>query len=446
MSGERIALRYMTRFRCIAERCEDTCCVGWKISLDRASHERLAGAMGGTPDGKLRLAECVSLNPRGGAGSDFAQIKNREDGSCSFLDSDRLCSIQRGHGEGLLSNLCATFPRVLSQVGPRLELAGALSCPEAARLCLLQDDAVDLVDLDLSILPRRHAKAMLQPSRADPYSYYFDDLRAAMLRLVGRRRFPLAARLVFLAHFAQKVGVLLSEGCSWIPSLWEENERRLATEVESMERTEVLDEVARQFGAIDVQTSLLPTLAAVIQARMGLPHTPRFATLVRGIVRTYREAAGLSPENPSETFPSVDLLWSAYRMRRDALDAAAGPRVEQYFRNYAMQYWIREWYTSSPSLLAHVYRLQIRIGVLRLMLLGHPEVCAVLAQSSLAGGPPVRIGATEQEAIDRAAVELFQLFAKNMEQSPEFSRVLTEAFDTSGTHSFAQSILLAKLF
>lgn len=58
---------YYGKFKCIADRCTDSCCIGWEIDIDRESAERYnqcGGALG------RRLSENIALS---------------EDGTCSFI-------------------------------------------------------------------------------------------------------------------------------------------------------------------------------------------------------------------------------------------------------------------------------------------------------------------------------------------------------------------------
>ena len=59
---------------------------------------------------------------------------------CPLLTEDRLCRIQAELGEELLSHACATYPRIVNSIGGIEETALSLSCPEAARLVLLNPD------------------------------------------------------------------------------------------------------------------------------------------------------------------------------------------------------------------------------------------------------------------------------------------------------------------
>jgi lysine-N-methylase len=71
---------------------------------------------------------------------------------CPMLGEDRLCRIQAELGEGLLSHACATYPRIVHEIGGVEEKALTLSCPEAARLVLLTPNLLAAAEQ-----PKRHA-------------------------------------------------------------------------------------------------------------------------------------------------------------------------------------------------------------------------------------------------------------------------------------------------
>jgi lysine-N-methylase len=56
---------------------------------------------------------------------------------CPFLSAERLCRIQQDYGADYLCVSCATYPRVPRRIEGLLEAPLSLSCPEAARLVLL---------------------------------------------------------------------------------------------------------------------------------------------------------------------------------------------------------------------------------------------------------------------------------------------------------------------
>ena len=124
---------YYESFRCIGAACEDTCCNGWTVHVDKATY----GKYQKCSDAQLApsLRTLVTINEKSSSDDDYAQITLRGNG-CHFLDQG-LCSIQQRLGEDYLSNMCATYPRVVNRAGEVRQRSLDLSCPEAARMALL---------------------------------------------------------------------------------------------------------------------------------------------------------------------------------------------------------------------------------------------------------------------------------------------------------------------
>ncbi len=118
---------YFDRFRCIADRCPDSCCKEWEVQVDPASagmYRSLAGPLGD------RLRQVLRDDPEYGT---VMTIENRR---CPMWRSDGLCRIQAELGEDALCRTCREFPRLTHDYGDFVELGLELSCPEAARLIL----------------------------------------------------------------------------------------------------------------------------------------------------------------------------------------------------------------------------------------------------------------------------------------------------------------------
>lgn len=115
---------YYTKFQCIASKCQDTCCAGWEIAIDKASlkrYETEGGAFGN------RLKNSVDFK-----NASFLQY----DGRCVFLNEDNLCDMHLEKGEKYLCRTCRIYPRHIEEFEGVRESSLCLSCIEAARLIL----------------------------------------------------------------------------------------------------------------------------------------------------------------------------------------------------------------------------------------------------------------------------------------------------------------------
>ncbi len=122
---------YYRDFHCIASACPDSCCKEWEVDVDKdaaAFYRSLEGPLGD------RLRQVLKDTDEG----TVMTIENRR---CPMWRQDGLCRIQAELGHDALCQVCRDFPRLRHDYGDFVELGLELSCPEAARLILSQDQS-----------------------------------------------------------------------------------------------------------------------------------------------------------------------------------------------------------------------------------------------------------------------------------------------------------------
>lgn len=119
---------YYKKFSCIADRCTDSCCIGWEIDIDSESAERYKNCGG---ELGRRLSENISVSEDGT--HSFILGENER---CPFLNSRNLCDIYAELGEDALCNICADHPRFRSFFSDRTEVGLGLCCEAAAEIIL----------------------------------------------------------------------------------------------------------------------------------------------------------------------------------------------------------------------------------------------------------------------------------------------------------------------
>ena len=240
-------------FRCIADKCPDSCCKEWDVQVDpdtAAAYRALPGSLGD------RLRSVLSEE-------DGDTILSIENGRCPMWRSDGLCRIQAELGHEALCKTCRDFPRLTHDYGDFVELGLELSCPEAARLLLTSPAAPPVITgvpggeepeydkeaMDVLLRTRQEALTLLQDS-AHPlghtlaiflmYGYHaqaqldgaedsFFDVRAA---LAEAQQFASPANTTALPQFYSALDILTEK---WrvrlskpITSQWSEPLRALA--------------------------------------------------------------------------------------------------------------------------------------------------------------------------------------------------------------------------
>ena len=427
MSQAPLSPRYMTRFRCIADRCEDTCCAGWRVPMSEARLRHMQQTVAGTPDA-ARVEQLVQLNPFPINPKEHALISLKENGDCSFLDEERFCSLQRRHGETVLADPCFTFPRSFTHWGERLEVAASLACPEITRLALLSEDALELVPAP----PEQLARAETGRSVDAELAADAEVLRTAALRLFRRREYPFASRLAILAH----LGAHIEADCKALEDHQGEARTRaraaLAESLLRFDTTEVLDALHRDFQAMpEPEVPNASLFTSVLKTRTEHTRSARYESFVRKVLAAYEGAADSQSSDPRAP-------WLAYVQRCAKLDQAYGPRLDQYFTHHALNHWTRAVVTRMPGPLVGAFRYILRVALLRWVLACHPELVALCA-----GTPPPLEKA--QPTLDAVAVECFQLMAKQVEQASDFLALANDLAGGNSEETLGGSLMFARL-
>ncbi|MEP6621058.1 MAG: flagellin lysine-N-methylase [bacterium] len=204
--------QYVGRFKCIGGACEDSCCQGWQVPIDRETYAKYRAC----PDEELlvTMTAKVTKNRSNPTAANYAKIKMDADLVCPFLDTERLCSIQRKLGEEYLSLACTTYPRISNVVNEVLEQSMTMSCPEAARLALLNPAPMEFDEVEQSTLSRNAMMYSLD-ARTVPAAnagHYFWELRIFTITLLQNREYTLGERLILLGMFYRKLAELVELG------------------------------------------------------------------------------------------------------------------------------------------------------------------------------------------------------------------------------------------
>lgn len=123
---------YYKDFQCIADRCQDSCCIGWEIDIDEDTfsyYKGIGGAFGERLRVHMETEECNSFTLR-------------ENGWCPFLNEKKLCDICIELGEEALCEVCTEFPRFTMEYENVREKVLCLSCEEVGRLVFSSDEKI----------------------------------------------------------------------------------------------------------------------------------------------------------------------------------------------------------------------------------------------------------------------------------------------------------------
>ncbi|WP_432626740.1 flagellin lysine-N-methylase [Brotaphodocola sp.] len=118
---------YYKKFHCTASECEDTCCAGWEIMIDKKSLEKYKKAE--KAEGAFGNRLHNSINWKEGS---FSQYHHR----CALLNDENLCDLYTEMGPDSLCKTCRTYPRHIEEFDGVREYSLCMSCMEAAKIVL----------------------------------------------------------------------------------------------------------------------------------------------------------------------------------------------------------------------------------------------------------------------------------------------------------------------
>jgi lysine-N-methylase len=227
--------------------------------------------------------------PEGAKPAVFAKLRMNGENQCPLLTADRLCRIQAELGEELLSHACATYPRIVNSIAGIQETALTLSCPEAARLVLLNPELLTPemftpvpLDSDQERTSRAEASANPRDSTAGtelpayPLSLlsWFWPIRQFILALVRNRSYPLWQRLFLLSIFCRRLDAIRSgELARSVPEFLGDFKAavtsgalRTAMEALPLDRAAQMDVVLRLAGMLLHRSNVRPRFVECVQA------------------------------------------------------------------------------------------------------------------------------------------------------------------------------------
>jgi hypothetical protein len=212
--------------------------------------------------------------------------------------------------------------------------------------------------------------------------------------------------------------------------------RRLQAELAEVESAELIEALDRDMARLEIPgENTAAMLATLLLERRRLPHGPRFAALLTEAFTSLQEEALGWPAQPEDTV-TPERLWQVYARRRDALAARLGARSTEVFANYCEHFLVRNPYTGSTSLLEYLYKLLVQLAAIRLLVVAHPDLAALLTASPAPG---------DRETFDRVAVHVVQTFTKAIgHQVAYLDMAFKSAAESGGGFTFGRLLVLAK--
>ena len=176
---------YYNDFKCIADRCKHSCCIGWEIDIDNDTFEYYESI---DSDFGKRLRENIVRQ------DDCNCFELTENERCPFLNDNNLCDIILNLSEDALCQICSDHPRFRNFYSDRIEVGLGLCCEEAAKLVLTKQDKTKVVEIDSDGYAEESTN----------FEKTFFDKRNKYFEYFQNRELPIKERISFNNHYCSK--------------------------------------------------------------------------------------------------------------------------------------------------------------------------------------------------------------------------------------------------
>ncbi|MCI1774332.1 MAG: flagellin lysine-N-methylase [Paenibacillus lautus] len=207
---ERVLLpSYMKTFSCVGSACEDSCCVGWTVELDKRIYKKYKNIKHAELTSKLNKG-MKRIKDASASNSKYAYFVMDQQKRCPMLNEENLCSIQLNLGEEMLSPVCTTYPKILNRKGTEFELSAKLSCPEVTRLALLNPTGIEFEQSEYDLNPSWAINSVngAQSIGGSDISW---NLREFSIDIIQCRNLSVSDRMIFLGLFMNRLQVLVDK-------------------------------------------------------------------------------------------------------------------------------------------------------------------------------------------------------------------------------------------
>lgn len=175
---------YYKEFECIADKCEDTCCAGWQIVIDKKTLKKYRKIKGNFRKQILKNVDWFQ-----------GTFKQDKDKRCAFLNEKNLCNLYLSQGEEGFCKTCREYPRHAEEFEGVREVTLSISCPEVARILMNRMEPVTFLSYE--------KEGEEEFEDFDPFFYsILEDARKEMIAILQNRDLTIVERILLILGMA----------------------------------------------------------------------------------------------------------------------------------------------------------------------------------------------------------------------------------------------------
>lgn len=196
---EQYILSAIDSFLCIADKCPENCCHRFVVPLSQHIYRKWQALA--ASDRRKEWLLAALIHGEGGHAIQLRQVAGQGVSNCVCLQSDGLCRIHAELGAEFLPEICKNYPRASVELPNRSITFATMSCPEIARLVLLDDISPVFRFVPATGLHRKAANKAVNEQVA---VFLYPHIR----KLFSMQEFALNLRLTYLARLLAEVAAL----------------------------------------------------------------------------------------------------------------------------------------------------------------------------------------------------------------------------------------------
>ncbi len=198
---------YYDDFKCIADKCKDSCCHGWVVTIEKKSflkYRKVKGEFGKRLNKNIRRL-------RKNSDIEYGQMILDDEMKCEFLNENNLCDMYIKMGAEYLCNTCTSYPRSICNYQNIAEKNLSLSCPRVSEILVNSKEQLDFIMKDELVEKLGVNSENILESKTDRGLY---DLlwigRSFSIDIAQFKEIPIWKRLVFVKITEGKLQELIN--------------------------------------------------------------------------------------------------------------------------------------------------------------------------------------------------------------------------------------------
>ncbi|NLW25349.1 MAG: lysine-N-methylase [Clostridia bacterium] len=398
---------YLPRFSCITSQCEDICCIGFTVNIDEKTYKKYKKIK--NPQLKAKFEKTFARNRSNPGPLKYARIRMDENRSCPFLTEDKLCGLQLQLGEDYLSYICKFYPRTFYKINNLLEVSLTVSCPEAARLVLFNEEKIIFKEILVekeSYLAQ--GEVMAKKFRFSPeFNKFFNSIRFFLIEILQNRNYRIWERLIILGSFFEHLQTYADQ------KLYPEAPKLIDYFRQVMAAEKIKESLADLQPQTTMQMILLKLLADV-RFFQGISNPRYFQYYTEFLKGINYESVEKEPE--------------------------IGERYQESYQRYYQPYMENKEYILENYLVNYVFRKLLPLGSGTLF----DEYIILVIHYALIKMHLIGLGAFYGNLNDELVLSLIQSFAKSVEHSSTYFVQVRELIKKAELNTLGHMAVLIK--